>query len=150
MTHTEDYLVPPILEPGLAQVRDYWEGLKRGGNNIPFWDDVKISQGAPLAREMMLIEVFDDPQRFRFDIVGDDIAMRYGGAFAGKFADEMDIRDPLDKIAAQCRTTIARRAPTYHRSISNDKGPVSRTYSRLIVPLWGNGRIEMLLGAVTP
>ena len=74
------YLLPDRLEPDLDRVRAYWNGLKRGDNDIPFWDDVKFSMKARLARDVLLIEAFENPLRFRFDLVGDDITQRYGTA----------------------------------------------------------------------
>jgi hypothetical protein len=143
------FLPPDQLEPDLDRVQAYWNGLKRGDNDIPFWDDVKFSAQARLARDVVLIEVFENPLRFRFDLVGDDIAQRYGAAFTGKFSDEIDLHPPMDKLTNQCRATVERRAPTYFRHAPAGKQSESGIgYSRLILPLWGNGRIEMLMGAV--
>jgi len=138
------FLLPDQLEPDLDRVRAYWDGLKRGDNDIPFWDDMKFSMKARLARDVMVIEAFEDPLRFRFGLVGDDIAHRYGATITGKFTDEVEFRPPIDKLTEQCFATIERRAPTYFRS-SPGRGV---GYSRLALPLWGNGRIEMLIGAV--
>ena len=104
------YLLPDRLEPDLQQVQAYWKGLKRGDNDIPFWDDVKFSMRARLARNVMLLEVFETPLRFRFDLVGDDITQRYGTAITGKFTDEIDLHSPIDDLTAQCRATVERRA----------------------------------------
>jgi hypothetical protein len=120
----------------------YWNGLKRGGNDIPFWDDVKPSQ-APLAGHVMLIEAFEDPLRFRLHIVGEDVTRRFGEAISGKFTDEVDPRPPIDGLTDQCQATVERRAPTYFRHMAG-----GMRYSRMILPLWGNGHIEMLIGAV--
>ena len=142
------YLVPDTLEPDLNRVQAYWDGLKRGENSIPFWDDVKFSLRARLAREAVLVEVFENPQRFRFDIVGEDVARRYGEAFTGKFSNEIAARSPLDDFTGQCRATVERGAPTYYRH--EPKPQANDGYARMILPLWGNGRIEMLLAAVAP
>jgi hypothetical protein len=40
---TAPFLLPEKLEPGLARVRAYWEGLKRGAADIPFGDDLNIT-----------------------------------------------------------------------------------------------------------
>jgi hypothetical protein len=142
------YLLPDQLEPDLDRARAYWNGLKRGDNDIPFWDDVKFSMQARLARDVILMEVFEDPLRFRFDLVGDDVTQRYGAAVAGKFTDEIDLHAPMDQLTAQCRATVERRAPTYFRHAPSGTPQPGTGYSRLILPLWGNGRIEMLIGAV--
>jgi hypothetical protein len=144
------FLVPDTLEPDLNRVRAYWDGLKRGGNDIPFWDDVKFSLRARLAREAVLMEVFENPQRFRFDIVGEDVVRRYGKTITGMFSDEIDARVPLDEFTTQCRATVEGRVPTYYRKVPSGKPEQNGGYSRLILPLWGNGRIEMLLAAIGP
>jgi hypothetical protein len=146
-SHGGAYLLPDRLEPELERVRGYWNGLKRGDSDIPFWDDVKFSTQARLARDVILIEVSENPPRFRFGLVGGDITQRYGAAISGKFSDEIDLHPPIDELTGQCRATIERRAPTYFQHAPTTPQP-DIGYSRLILPLWGNGRIEMLLGAV--
>jgi len=37
------YSLPDQLEPDLSRAQGYWSGLKRGANDVPFWDDVKFS-----------------------------------------------------------------------------------------------------------
>jgi hypothetical protein len=144
------YLLPDRLEPDLDRVRAYWNGLKRGDNDIPFWDDVKFSMKARLARDVLLIEAFENPLRFRFDLVGDDITQRYGTAIIGKFSDEIHLHPPIDELTSQCRATVERRAPTYFRCVPSKKPQATGEvgYSRLILPLWGGARVEMMLGAV--
>jgi hypothetical protein len=139
------FLLPDRLESDLDRVHAYWNGLKRGDNDIPFWDDVKFSMKARLARDVMVIETFEDPLRFRFDLLGDDITRRYGATITGKFTDEVDLRPPMDELTEQCRATIERRAPTYFRHATAE----GVGYSRLVLPLWGNGRIEMLIVAAS-
>jgi len=144
------YLLPDQLGPDLDRVRAYWNGLKRGENDIPFWDDVKFSMKARLARDVLLIEAFENPLRFRFDLVGDDITQRYGTAIIGKFSDEIDLHAPIDELTNQCRATVERRVPTYFRHVPSKKPQAAGEigYSRLILPLRGGARVEMLLGAV--
>ncbi len=144
------YLLPDRLEPDLDRVRAYWNGLKRGENDIPFWDDVKFSMKTRLARDVLLIEAFENPLRFRFDLVGDDITQRYGTAIIGKFSDEIDLHAPIDELTRQCRATVERRAPTYFRYVPRKQPQTAGQtgYSRLILPLWGGARVEMLLAAV--
>jgi hypothetical protein len=137
-----NFLLPGRLEPDLERVRAWWNGLKRGENDIPFWDDVTLSRHEPLARDIMMIEAFENPLRFRFDLVGEDLTRRFGAAIAGKFTDEVDLHPPIDRLTDQCQATVERRAPTYFQHTADGAG-----YSRLILPLWGNGHIEMLIAA---
>jgi hypothetical protein len=141
-TEGSAFLFPDRLEPDLERVQAYWNGLKRGENNIPFWDDVKLSTQAPLSDHITMIEAFEHPLRFRFDLVGGDVTRRYGANIAGKFTDEVDPHPPFDRLTEQCQATVEQHAPTYFRHRAG--GP---SYSRLILPLWGNGHIEMLIAA---
>jgi hypothetical protein len=145
----ETFLLPDRLEPDLDRVKAYWDGLKRGENNIPFWDDVKFSTLEQLCRDAMLIEAFENPLRFRFDLVGEDVTQRYGAAIAGKFTDEVDLHAPIDALTDQCRATVKQGAPTLFRGTwFRGAAADGAGYARLVLPLWGNGHVEMLIGAM--
>jgi hypothetical protein len=131
--------LPDKLAPALARARAYWEGLKRADNNMPFWDDVKLSALADQADSVLLIDAFEKPERFRFNTVGAGLAQRYGEPVKGKFLDELRLRDLFGYLRAQASATVEARAPTYHEA-----GGVSR----LLLPMWGDGHVSMLLGVV--
>jgi hypothetical protein len=139
------YSLPQHLEPDLARVLAYWEGLKRGEANMPFWDDMNPSALADLSDRLMLIDVFNNPVRFRLALVGDEIKAQHGGELIGKFLDELKVREPLSYLNSQSSATVESRMPTYYRSPEAGR----RGYSRLLLPMWGNGHIGMLLGAVS-
>jgi osmotically-inducible protein OsmY len=147
---THRYSLPGELEPDLGRFQAYWNGLKRGANQVPFWDDVKFSLRSRLGLEAMLIGVFENPLRFRFDLLGADLTDWYGGATGNRFLDEIDLHAPFDELSLQCKATVKGRAPTYYRHTAVGKEAAEHPggYARLLLPLWGNGRIEMLLGAV--
>lgn len=130
--------LPGKLDGKLAQVLAYWETLKRADNAMPFWDDVKLSALPELTDILMLIDAFMLPERFRFRTIGKELEKRYGGAVAGKFLDEITPRAPFSYLRAQCSTTVEARAPTFFESGD----------ARLLLPMWGDGHIGMLLGAV--
>ena len=135
------FSVPTNLESGHERVRAYWAGLRRGENAIPFSDDVKPASLGELANDALVLDVFEDPWRFRLALVGKHLEAAYGHPMNGKFLDELDLRPPFDKLPAQCRTAVESRIPTYFRSDAY-------RYSRLVLPLWGEGRVNMLLAAV--
>jgi hypothetical protein len=131
---------PATLDEGLARVRSYWEKLRRADNNMPFWDDVKLSALPDLADSLLLIDAFVLPERFRFRTVGKGLAQRYGEALSGKFLDEVSLREPFAYLHAQCSATVESRAPTFYQSAAG--------FGRLLLPMWGDGHIGMLLGAI--
>jgi hypothetical protein len=136
--------LPDELEQSLARVHDYWKGLRRAANSMPFWDDLKLSALSQCAGELLLIDVFSDPERFRFNYLADNLKQRYGETLAGKFADEIELRAPFIYLRAQCSATVEGRSPTYYRQDAK----TGSDYARLLMPMWGNGHISMLLGAI--
>ena len=146
---TPPFALPDKLPLDLDRVWVYWKSLKRGENKIPFWDDLKLSSLPDLADRLMLIDVFERPQRFRFNSVGEKIQQSYGGDLAGKFADEIDPKNPLEFFTAQASVTIEANAPTFFTHIATSDSGRNVRDARLLLPMWGNGRIEIMLGAVT-
>jgi len=132
------------LERDLARVLSFWEDMRRAESSMPFWDDLTPSALAPRAPNLLLVDVFAKPERFRFNHVSDALTQRYGENLTHKFADEIDLRDPFAFLRAQASATVEARAPTYYRSGAAG-GP---GYARLLLPMWGDGRIGMLLGAL--
>ncbi len=142
--HSNPFPLPGRLESDLGRVLSFWEDLRRAESSMPFWDDLTPSALAQRASIVLLIDVFAKPERFRFNHISDALAQRYGENIAHKFADEIDLRDPFAFLRAQASATVEARAPTYYRSIvAGEPG-----YSRLLLPMWGDGRIGMLLGAL--
>jgi len=132
------FVLPASLSPELRRVRDYWDSLKRGENEVPFWDDVKLSALPGFESNLMLVDVFEKPQRFRLNIVGNKIRDWYGADIVGKFVDELEAKGPLVYFMAQASTTVEATQPTYYHD----------GIARLLLPLWGGGYVSMLFGTI--
>jgi hypothetical protein len=141
------YELPDKLNPALAQVFAYWEGLKRGGNEIPFWDDVNLTALPELSGKIALVDVFEGPERFRVGLIGSELAAGQPLPVAGKFLDEISLTRPLEYLRAQCSATVEGRAPTYFECQDAPGLTGAATPRRLVLPLWGEGQIRMLLVA---
>jgi len=144
---TAPYALPQQVQPDLARVLAYWEGLKRGDNEIPFADDVNLSALPDLSPRLMLLEVFEKPTRLRFAMVGTDIRAKYHGDLEGEFVDEVEARDPLRYLASQSSATLESRGPTHYRTDAGEATRPMHGYSRLLLPMWGDGHIATLLAA---
>ena len=144
------YSFPEKFEPNLAVVRSYWESLKRAGNAMPFWDDVKTTSLPDLAGNLLLFDVFERPERYRFAFVGRDLMDWYGKQISSDFADEVELRNPFEYLISQCSATVEGCVPTYYRhvAIAMPQNRASESYARILLPLWGEGHIRMLLGAI--
>jgi hypothetical protein len=117
----------------------YWEGLLRGGADMPFADDFNPTALPDLVDRMMLIDVFERPARLRFQSVGEALTSE---PLAGRFLDELRLGPPFEFLASQCGVTTEAAAPTFWRA------QAGRLSSRLLLPLWGDGHIDLLLGVV--
>jgi hypothetical protein len=142
MTESLPFAVPSPLEAGLVAVDNYWRNLRRGQADVPFSDDVKLSALQDVDVDLMIIDVFEHPTRFRIAIAGRRIAGLYGQLVEGLFVDEIVPGVPLDYLLSQCSATVEGEAPTFY-------GGSQPSHSRLVLPLWGDGHINSLLVAVT-
>jgi hypothetical protein len=115
---------------------------------MPFWDDVKISSLSDLADNLLLIDVFEKPERCRFGLVGRNLLDWYGRQISNDFTDEIELRYPFEYLTSQCSATVEGRSPTYYRHVATAMPKkASESYACILLPLWGEGRIRMLLGA---
>jgi hypothetical protein len=144
-TNDNPYPVPEEMTPVLRRVYAYWDGLRRGENEMPFWDDLKLSALPDLSDRLLLIDVFEKPERFRFNTVGEMYLNPGGTSVIHQFADEISLPNHLKYFRSQASATVESCEPTFYRHI----GAKSRgSFSRLLMPMWGNGYIGKLLGAL--
>jgi hypothetical protein len=136
------FSVPAFVGPQFAALRGYWNSLKRGQATIPFADDFKPAVLGKLGDSIALIGIFQNPQRFRFDLIGSSVAACYGGELQDYFVDRVAARIPLHYLLSQCSATIERAAPTFYYGACADG---SAEYQRLMLPLWGDARISAIL-----
>ncbi|MFC3068407.1 PAS domain-containing protein [Phenylobacterium soli] len=138
------YALPGHLSPELARVHAYWRGLLRGAAEMPFWDDAKLTDLPDLADRLFLIDVLSPPERFRFASLGKALTAE---ELAGRFLDEIRPASPFAFLASQAAATTESAQPTYFRAESEPTADLGG-YARLLLPMWGEGKISMILGAV--
>ena len=144
--NSNEFALPDRLEPELAELKAYWDGIKRGYGIMPYWDDVNMAKLSGLRDRLVLFDVRDRPPRFRFSIVGARVDAACEGELSDRFVDEVAAKGPLEQLSEQCRATVAESAPTYfrHHPVRGSGKP----YARLLLPLWGAGQIQMVIGAI--
>ena len=138
-------IVGPIT-PRLDSVLTYWQELRRGEAEMPFWDDIDLKAVRGLCREILLLDVPGGPERFRLAIAELSIEPADRDRILGRFIDEVELPPPLDLLRSQCSATVETARPTVYRH-APCAGSES-AYSRLLLPAWGEGQVRMLLGAV--
>ena len=140
----QSFAVPAFLSAEFAAIRGYWNSLKRGRATIPFTDDFRPATLGRLSEMVALLQVFENPLRFRFDLAGGKVAGLYGGELEDRFADELITRPPLDHFFAQCRSTVESGGATFYRHPPEDK---HIAYQRIMFPFWGEGHSNAILAA---
>lgn len=141
------YPLPATPSADLARVLDYWRGLLRGSAEIPFSDDLSLENLPDLGDRLGVIDVFEKPERFRVASLGAQLAADQSSPVADKFLDEVSLYYPLEFLRSQCSATMEAGAPTCHSQGASADG-LHAGYDRLVLPLWGNGYINMLLVVV--
>jgi hypothetical protein len=133
--------LPEHLDIRLQPVISLWDSLKRGENGMPFSDDLGVSALSNLSAIPFLLSVFGSPERYRIEFLAKDLR---GTAAVGGFIDEVSPDIDFSYLRAQSSATVEAAEPTLLR-LTDASG---KNFSRLLLPLWGNGQVNMLLGAV--
>lgn len=136
------FAMAEFLSTELAALHGYWNLLKRGNADVPFTDDFSFAALGDTTADIALVHVFQNPQRFRFDMAGGHVAQVYGDELENRFADEVRPRAPLDYFIAQCATTVESAAPSLY---SHPRIDGAAEYHRLMLPLWGDGHVNAIL-----
>lgn len=133
--------LPARLDAKLQPVVSLWKSLKRGENDIPFADDLGMDVLANLPGSLFLLRIFQSPERCRFEFLSESLRR---SATVGSFLDEIPPGDDFSYLRAQSSATVEAAAPTFLR-LTRSSGD---SFSRVLLPLWGNGEVNMLLGAI--
>ena len=139
------FALPRSLPTRLGQTLAHWRGLLRGGAETPFADDVSVSELRALAEDVVLLGVFQRPQRFRLDLAYAPDAPMIESDLLDRFVDEADLPAPLAFLQAQAAATVEALAPTYYERKSRGGEP---GFGRLLLPAWGEGRVSLIVCAL--
>jgi hypothetical protein len=137
MTQAAPFAVDGPLAPPLARLLTYWEGLRRGQAEIPFWDDLSEVKIEASGAETFILDVFSRPERFRVNDL--EIAAADRERLLGLFLDDVDLPEVFALLRAQASATAELMRPTLHRVGG---------LQRLLLPAWGEGEVRMLVGGL--
>ena len=137
MTQTAPFAVDGPLAPPLARLLTYWEGLRRGQAEIPFWDDLSEIKIEASGAETFILDVFSRPERFRINDL--EVAAVDRERLLGLFLDDVDLPEVFALLRAQASATAELMRPTLHRVDG---------LQRLLLPAWGEGEVRMLVGGL--
>ncbi|HEV2673486.1 MAG TPA: PAS domain-containing protein [Aliidongia sp.] len=135
----------------LAALYAYWSG-KRGARPMPGRADIDPAELRLLLPHLLLIDVVDGGQDFRYRLVGTEIERQIGRQVTGRMIGEALSGDYLAYILSLHRRVLAERASVYAENSFNEGragfgllADYKRTY-RLMLPLSKDGtEIDMML-----
>lgn len=139
----------------LRAVFDYWNG-KRRGREMPSRADLDPADLKPFLAQLALLDVENEPLRFRYRLVGTEVTRIRRGTTksdpTGQYVDEVTHHQGTSAVVAHYRRVVVERKPTV------DSGTYTRSpdhpwlrFTRLVLPLSADGAsINMLLVMLVP
>jgi len=141
---TLDEAEPQPVHPSLRRLFDYWLG-KRGARSMPSRDDIDPVDFAFVLGNIILVDVFREPLRFRIRLHGTTLVMQAGYELTGKMLDELPITE-FRILAAESFTTTANTGKPFHSQRDRILDGRPRRYETLMLPLSDDDRtVNMLL-----
>lgn len=140
-------LLDQIETPCLRRLYAYWDE-RRQGRDFPARGDLDPIEFRYALGHVLLIDVLDDPQRFRFRLHGTELAARAGYDMTGRMVD--DLPNPANRalLTARCRMLVETRQP----AVALDERILGRRrfgYEVIWLPLARDGRhIDMLMAGL--
>jgi hypothetical protein len=96
MAHSFD--IASVSSAKVRQVHAHWEQV-RGARPMPARADIDPSAIKPLLPNIVIAEVFHDPLRVRYRLVGTAVVEHSRFDYTGKWLHEVDFGEPQDWIA---------------------------------------------------
>ena len=138
-----------IDHPHLARLYNYWDD-KRAGRAMPTRNDIDPMEIRSLLPHIALIDVEENPQRYRYRLVGTGLITVLGQELTGKYLDQTPML--FRRFAGNAYgEVLAKKTPTY--TVFDTYIPMIRSvrYKRLLLPLSPDGeKVNMVAAGFFP
>ncbi len=140
-----------VRSDALRGLLAYWRDKTRErGGVLPARRDLRPDEMVSFLRIVSLINVYDNPRRFQFRLVGTGIVAAMGRETTSLWVNEAVFADRTSKVSAFFSTPVSTRGPAYAcgRYVV---GPTGRElqFETVLAPLSTDGRnVDMLLGGL--
>jgi hypothetical protein len=136
-----------VSDPDLLRFYDFWASLC-AGRPMPARGDIdplKIPPG--YLPDLMLIDVFHEPRRYRYRLVGTHVVTASGEDRTGRYFDEVHFFKTNPKVMQHFETVADTGEPLYSlEPFTNCANGRHYEVDRLMLPLSNDGkRVDMLL-----
>lgn len=127
--------------PMVRRFYDYWLSVAPPGR-LPGRQHVAPEDLVPLLPRLWLIDVYRDPLRFRYRLVGTAVVKSVGRELTNKWLDEVQpqsMRNPA--VRDRYRFVAETGRPAWRRGATSwERDPIHRTIENCFVPLAADGK----------
>lgn len=142
-----EQLKTSCINEGMRRIYDYWESHRKDGR-LPRREDIDPSDMTDLLPRIFLVDVEENPRRYRVRLAGTQVVACFGVDMTGKTIDSLDLGDDAASILKLYDKAVDNGEPTYdrHRYWTESYGQ-HLNYERLLLPLSSDGtHVDKLLG----
>ena len=144
----ENSLGLTIRSDTLSSLAAYWDS-KRGPRAMPRRDEIVPEEIRAHLADTFLIDVCDEPPRFRFALCGPGVATLFAMDLAGSALEDIDLAYEAPEILHDYFLAADRRQPICSRHRFVNRAGRQLDYERVLLPLQdGNGHVRWLLGGL--
>lgn len=137
-----------IRSPALCSLFDYWN-KKRGEERFILRSQLEPGEIAPLLPLIFILDVEQEPRRYRIRLMGTEIATRLGGDYTGQYVDELDFGAIKNQVLAGYDHVVDHAEPYLNFSEFTPSGRSRIQAERLALPMSTDGQtIDLILGSV--
>jgi hypothetical protein len=129
-----------IRSSRLRRLLSDWNGW-RGSREMPSRADFTPADICYLLGNIVLLDVFHRPVRFRYRLIGSNMTARRGFDLTGKFMDEHPDPTFREVVIERNRTLVATRQPAHFSYDFVGVGGMQTKYEVLNLPLSSNGQV---------
>src|SRR5215468_12784933 len=131
--------IASVTSAKVRQLHAHWDKV-RGGRLMPARTDIDPSAIKPLLPNIVIADVFHDPLRVRYRLVGTAVAERARFDFTGTWLHEVEFGEPKDWIALY-EIFVREKRPLFDWSEIPFEDPVRppRPYEFCMLPLSADG-----------
>lgn len=142
----EDFDLRPKT-PQLRSLLDYWN-RKRGRRLFILWSELEPLEIAPLLPLIFILDVENDPRRYRIRLMGTEIVQRFGGEYTGRYLDDLDFGAAKAQVLADYDRVADGVEPHLAFSEYAQQGRGRIQAERLALPMSTDGRhADRVLGS---
>lgn len=137
MAHSFD--IASVSSAKVRQIHAHWEQV-RGVRLMPARADIDPSAIKPLLPNIVIAEVFHDPLRVRYRLVGTAVVEHWRFDYTGKWLHEVDFGEPQDWIAVY-EVFVREKRPLFGHSeiLFEDNVRPPQRYEFCMLPLSADG-----------